>query len=50
MSYVQADKTFSIGFGDDKNEGVGSIIEYLWGCGNIVVGSFNLKNIKPLIS
>jgi hypothetical protein len=37
------------GFGDIKNEGVRSMIEYPQGSGNIVVGTLKIKSTRPLI-
>jgi len=37
------------GFGDKKNEGARSLIEYPRGSGNIVVGTFKLVSTRPLI-
>jgi len=37
------------GFGNNKNEGVRSMIEYPQGSGNIVCGTFKLTSTRPLI-
>jgi hypothetical protein len=37
------------GFGNIKNEGLRSIIEYPSGSGNIIAGTFKLTSTRPLI-
>ena len=39
----------SNGFGNIKNEGARSIIEYPQGTGNIVIGTFKLVSTRPLL-